>query len=114
MRLDAGLFQQQTQKQILSPQMIQSMEILVLNQQQLEERISEELEENVTLERSDAEAAEEGSTGASAEAAASTAEATDDGEVEARQQQDLVELTERYEQLQELQKGDFWSEASPV
>ena len=38
MRLDTGLFQQQTQKQILSPQMIQSMEILVLNQQQLEER----------------------------------------------------------------------------
>ena len=41
MRLDTGLFQQQTQKQILSPQMIQSMEILVLNQQQLEERINE-------------------------------------------------------------------------
>jgi DNA-directed RNA polymerase specialized sigma54-like protein len=51
MRLNVGLFQQQTQKQILSPQMIQSMEILVLNQQQLEDRISGELEENVTLER---------------------------------------------------------------
>ncbi|MDG1455624.1 MAG: RNA polymerase sigma-54 factor, partial [Planctomycetota bacterium] len=51
MRLDTGLFQQQTQKQILSPQMIQSMEILVLNQQQLDERISEELESNVALER---------------------------------------------------------------
>ncbi|MGE4633576.1 MAG: RNA polymerase factor sigma-54, partial [Planctomycetota bacterium] len=113
-RLDAGLFQQQTQKQILSPQMIQSMEILVLNQQQLEERISEELEENVTLERSDVEAAEGDTAGAAADAAASTAEAAEDGEVESRQQQDLVDLTERYEQLQELQKGDFWSEASPV
>ena len=58
MRLDTGLFQQQAQKQILSPQMIQSMEILVLNQQQLEERISEELESNVALERVEAEGQE--------------------------------------------------------
>ena len=58
MRLDTGLFQQQTQKQILSPQMIQSMEILVLNQQQLEERISDELESNVALERVEAEGSE--------------------------------------------------------
>ena len=64
MRLDTGLFQQQTQKQILSPQMIQSMEILVLNQQQLDERISEELESNVALEREEGkDAGEERSEG---------------------------------------------------
>ena len=39
MRMEIGLSQVQVQKQILSPQMIQSMEILVLNSQQLEERI---------------------------------------------------------------------------
>ena len=65
MRLDTGLFQQQTQKQILSPQMIQSMEILVLNQQQLEERINDELESNVALERSEAGEAGESTDGGS-------------------------------------------------
>ncbi len=111
MRLDAGLFQQQTQKQILSPQMIQSMEILVLNQQQLEERISEELEENVTLER---EGSAEETSGASSEQGGSSSEPTDEAEVDAKDQQELVDLTERYEQLQDLQQGDFWSESSPV
>ena len=50
MRMEIGLSQVQVQKQILSPQMIQSMEILVLNSQQLEERIEQALEENVALE----------------------------------------------------------------
>ncbi|MGE4601765.1 MAG: RNA polymerase factor sigma-54 [Planctomycetota bacterium] len=113
MRLDLGLFQQQIQKQILSPQMIQSMEILVLNQQQLEERISDELEENVTLERSEAEVSAEEANESAGEDPATAAEVAEDPEGESTQQQDLLELTERYEQLQELQKGDYWSESSP-
>ncbi len=48
--MEIGLSQTMAQKQILSPQMIQSMEILVLNSQQLEERLDQELEENVALE----------------------------------------------------------------
>ena len=64
MKLNAGLFQQQTQKQILSPQMIQSMEILALNQQQLDEKIAGELEENVALERDDAAASSSDSAAA--------------------------------------------------
>ena len=114
MRLDAGLFQQQTQKQILSPQMIQSMEILVLNQQQLEERISEELEENVTLERSASEGSSDEAGRSSGEEVATGDEAADAFDPETAGQQELVDLTERYEQLQELQQGDFWSESSPV
>jgi RNA polymerase sigma-54 factor len=114
MRLDAGLFQQQTQKQILSPQMIQSMEILVLNQQQLEERISEELEENVTLERTESESGSEEANSSSTEGSATDELDTESFEGESTEQQELVDLTERYDQLQELQQADFWSESSPV
>ncbi|MGE4619354.1 MAG: RNA polymerase factor sigma-54 [Planctomycetota bacterium] len=117
MRLDAGLFQQQTQKQILSPQMIQSMEILVLNQQQLEERISEELEENVTLERTESESGSEEASSSSTEGSVTESGEEFDSESfegESTEQQELVDLTERYEQLQELQQVDFWSESSPV
>ena len=98
----------------LAPRMIQSMEILVLNQQQLEERISDELEENVTLERSEAEVSAEEANESAGEDPATAAEVAEDPEGESTQQQDLLELTERYEQLQELQMGDYWSETSPV
>ena len=117
MRLDTGLFQQQTQKQILSPQMIQSMEILVLNQQQLEERINEELESNVALEKLDREGSEtssggEDSTEASTEAAADDVDLFDDSK-EVSDLAELRDLGERYEQLHELQQADFWAESSP-
>ena len=51
MRMELGLSQQQTIKQIqtLSPQMYMSMEILCLNSLDLEERIDMELENNETL-----------------------------------------------------------------
>ena len=111
MRLDTGLFQQQTQKQILSPQMIQSMEILVLNQQQLEERINDELESNVALERSEADGDGEATEGGSS----TEIEIETDGEIfdidQTRPEVDeLVDLGERYEQLRELQQADFWAE----
>jgi RNA polymerase sigma-54 factor len=51
MRLSFGLEQRQTQKQILAPRMIQSMEILQLPIQALEARIDAELSENPLLER---------------------------------------------------------------
>ncbi len=51
MRLSFGLEQRQTQKQILAPRMIQSMEILQLPIQALEARIDTELSENPLLER---------------------------------------------------------------
>jgi RNA polymerase sigma-54 factor len=53
MRLSFGQIQAQVQKQILAPRMIQSMEILQLNQQALEERLEQELAENPVLELAD-------------------------------------------------------------
>ena len=50
MRLSIGLEQRQVQKQILAPRMIQSMEILQLPLQALEERIEQEMNENPLLE----------------------------------------------------------------
>jgi len=47
--LSQGVHQIQTQKQVLAPRMIQSMEILQLPIQQLEERIVQEMEENPVL-----------------------------------------------------------------
>ena len=57
MRMELGLSQQQTLKQIqtLSPQMYMSMEILCLNSLDLEQRIGTELENNETLEREEPE-----------------------------------------------------------
>ena len=53
MRLSIGLNQTQVQKQILAPRMIQSMEILQLPLQALEERIEQEMNENPLLEKSE-------------------------------------------------------------
>jgi RNA polymerase sigma-54 factor len=53
MRLSFGQFQAQVQKQVLAPRMIQSMEILQLPLQALEERIEAELGENPVLELQD-------------------------------------------------------------
>ena len=50
MRLSFGQEMRQVQKQILAPRMIQSMEILQLPIQALEERIEQELQENPVLE----------------------------------------------------------------
>ncbi len=53
MRLSFGLEQRQVQKQILAPRMIQSMEILQLPLQALQERIEREMNENPLLEMRD-------------------------------------------------------------
>ncbi len=50
MRMSLGQEMRMVQKQILAPRMIQSMEILQLSIQALEERIEQEMEENPTLE----------------------------------------------------------------
>ena len=50
MRLSLGLEQKLVQKQVLAPRMIQSMEILQLPLQALEERIEQEMNENPLLE----------------------------------------------------------------
>ena len=50
MRLSLGQEMRMVQKQILAPRMIQSMEILQLPIQALEERIEQEMEENPVLE----------------------------------------------------------------
>ena len=50
MRLDTGQHMRMSQQMKLAPRMIQSMEILQLSIQALEERIEQELESNVTLE----------------------------------------------------------------
>jgi RNA polymerase sigma-54 factor len=53
MRLSFGQEMRQTQKQILTPRMIQSMEILQLPIMALQERIEQELQENEALELTD-------------------------------------------------------------
>ncbi len=55
MRLSFGLEQRLVQKQILAPRMIQSMEILQLPLQALEERIEKEMNENPVLELAEPE-----------------------------------------------------------
>jgi RNA polymerase sigma-54 factor len=66
MRLSFGQFQAQVQKQVLAPRMIQSMEILQLPLQALEERIEAELGENPVLElQDDSQAPATASDGAS-------------------------------------------------
>ncbi|MEZ6116882.1 MAG: RNA polymerase factor sigma-54 [Pirellulaceae bacterium] len=56
MRLSFGLEQKLVQKQVLAPKMIQSMEILQLPIQALQERIEQELNENPLLESQEREA----------------------------------------------------------
>ena len=113
MRLDVGLIQAQVQKQILSPQMIQSMEILVLNSQQLEERIEQALEDNIALEVTDAEgeatgeeAAAEGSEGAPLAEPAAAPPAPDS-------EREIDLLQDRYEHLAEFQVEDFYASRQP-
>ena len=53
MRLSVGLQMQLSQKQVLAPRMIQSMEILQLPIQALQERIEQEMEENPCLDQKD-------------------------------------------------------------
>lgn len=57
MKISFGQSLQQKQSQTLAPRMIQSMEILQMAQAALEERIEQELVENPTLERVDADPA---------------------------------------------------------
>ena len=66
MRMELGLSQQQTIKQIqtLSPQMYMSMEILCLNSLDLEERIETELQNNETLELQEQQTPRESPDGA--------------------------------------------------
>ncbi|MFN0057054.1 MAG: RNA polymerase factor sigma-54 [Planctomycetota bacterium] len=105
--MEIGLVQNLAQKQVLSPQMIQSMEILVLNSQQLEERIEQELETNVALERietgDDAVSAETLDISTQVERSAA-AQSTHEVDPVAADEIDL--LRERYEHLAELQSFD--------
>jgi RNA polymerase sigma-54 factor len=58
MHMNVGMHLQQKQMMTLSPRMIQSMEILQLPVMALQERIEQELEENVLLENGEADADE--------------------------------------------------------
>src|SRR5271163_2907785 len=55
MQLSQSLYQRPEMRQILTPRMIQSMEILQLPLQQLEERIEQELQSNPVLEMREGE-----------------------------------------------------------
>src|SRR5215208_1796555 len=55
MELSHGLYQGQVQRQLLTPRMIQSMEILQLPLALLEERIEQEIQSNPVLEMSEGE-----------------------------------------------------------
>ena len=111
MRMEIGLSQNLLQKQILSPQMIQSMEILVLNSQQLEEKIEQELEENIALE------IEEPKSDSSAESSSSdaTLERSDDpssgmeGDGEMADNSEIDLLRDRYEHLADYQSEEYYT-----
>jgi len=112
LRLDVGLFQAQVQKQILSPQMIQSMEILVLNAQQLEERIDQALEENIALEVDAGDAADADSNSEGPATVPSEIEATlEPSSASGEREIDLLE--DRYEHLAEFQSEDFYASRLP-
>lgn len=108
MRMEIGLSQAQVQKQILSPQMIQSMEILVLNSQQLEERIEEALEENIALELEEPAAEPEASPEASdATGDMSSVESSEFESGGEAPEMDL--LRDRYEHLAEFQSEEYYN-----
>src|ERR1700746_467203 len=77
MRLETGQQQILSQKLILAPRMIQSMEILQLPIMALQERIQQELQENPVLELKDST-----EDGAAAETEAPAAEERDPGSEE--------------------------------
>lgn len=99
MRMELGLSQQQTIKQIqtLSPQMYMSMEILCLNALDLEERIESELENNETLELAEPEPAVEEEVEGGPPAAAKSAEARKDEEA----------FDQRFESWEEYAEEDY-------
>ena len=99
MRMELGLSQQQTLKQIqtLSPQMYMSMEILCLNALDLEERIDVEVEDNVALEVAEPakEPGADSPTDASGDSSSSDGDAQDDG------------FDERFEQWTDYSREEY-------
>lgn len=109
MRMEIGLSQTMSQKQILSPQMIQSMEILVLNSQQLDERIGQELEENVALELSEPDGGDSASESAESFTGDADARNSEAGGEELNADsinQEIDLLRDRYEHLAEFQAAE--------
>lgn len=83
-----NISQQMIQQQKMAPRMIQSMEILQLNMMALNERIEQELVENVTLERVEKDkdgSASESESAATADVPESQAETPEPAEVEQRE-----------------------------
>src|SRR5437899_3287685 len=80
MRFDASQQMRLGQHMKLAPRMIQSMEILQMPLLQLEERIAQELESNVTLEVDEGEGAAATATAESPEVAEPGADAELEGE----------------------------------
>lgn len=104
MRLSFGQEMRQVQKQILAPRMIQSMEILQLPIQALEERIEQELQENPVLEmrENDPDLPEE-----EVEREDSDAKTTEEKELVVDETKDNADDFERLESM-----GEEWSEAA--
>lgn len=83
-----NISQQMIQQQKMAPRMIQSMEILQLNMMALNERIEQELVDNVTLERIEKDkegSAPESETSATTETQETQADAPEPAEVEQRE-----------------------------
>jgi RNA polymerase sigma-54 factor len=104
MRMSFGQEMRQVQKQILAPRMIQSMEILQLPIQALEERIEQELQENPVLEmrESDPDLPEE-----EVERENSDAKTPEEKELVVDEGKNNAEDFERLENL-----GEEWTEAA--
>src|SRR6059036_3492918 len=96
MRLDTSMSQRMEQKMILAPRMIQSMEILQLPLMALQERIQQELNENIVLELKEAGSEEPSSTNAES---ATEVEAAPVEPVEAAPSVDSKDEFERFEAM---------------
>src|SRR5262249_7667312 len=107
------------QIQVLSPQMYMSMEILCLNSLDLEDRIENELEENVALELSeepkleDREVSGDSGPGAESEAERSVEAATSPA-TQTESQEAIDDFNRKVEQWDQYAREDYdFSPASP-
>ncbi len=95
MRFDASQHMKLGQHMKLAPRMIQSMEILQMSLMQLEERIAQELESNVTLET------DEGEPGPASDDAQDAADAASDAELDGGPTTESTEASETAAELDE-------------
>ena len=110
MRFDTAQHMKLSQSMKLAPRMIQSMEILQMSLAELQERIDQELESNVTLEASEASADGESTT---READQSSDKAASERVLEVQDGGDNADDFERLSEFESSEPEAFEDDASP-